>query len=55
MATFGLGDEKPADDKKAAKTADKAEKKPANSQSDEAKELLKKMKAKNDAGDCAFC
>lgn len=53
MAVFGLGtEEKPA----VKKVDDKAAKKPATGgQSDEAKEMLAKMKAKNDAGDCAFC
>lgn len=51
MAVFGLGtEEKP----KPKVTTDKSNKKPA-SQSDEAKAMLAKMKAKNDAGDCAFC
>lgn len=44
MAIFGLG----ASAKK--KTAKKSGK-----QSNEAKAVLKKMKAKKDAGDCAFC
>lgn len=60
MGIFGLGD---SDDKAVKKTEDKkadtkAEKKPAGNtggQSDEAKEILAKMEAKKDAGDCAFC
>jgi hypothetical protein len=32
-----------------------ADKKPAKTQSDEAKKLLAKMEAKKDAGDCPFC
>ena len=59
MGIFGLGD---SDDKAAKESEDKkvdnkAEKKPADKagQSDEAKEILAKMEAKKDAGDCAFC
>lgn len=54
MAIFGLGtDDKPAPKKVETKADDK--KPAATSQSDEAKAMLEKMKAKNDSGDCAFC
>lgn len=44
MAIFGLGT-----------SAKKKTVKKAGKQSNEAKAVLKKMKAKKDAGDCAFC
>jgi hypothetical protein len=47
---LGLSEEKP----KPKPDQKKATTKPA-AQSDEAKAMLAKMKAKNDAGDCAFC
>ncbi len=50
MGIFGLGDDI---GKKASKPAKKSAKK--GSQDSEAKAILKKMKAKKDAGDCAFC
>lgn len=44
---FGLGDKKaPAKDNKKSKKS---------AQSDEAAEILKKMEAKKDDGECAFC
>ena len=46
---FGLGTKK-QDEKKTAKKSDKK-----GSQSDEAAEILKKMEAKKDDGECAFC
>ena len=47
---FGLGS-------KATKKVDKpsTNKKDSASQADEAAEILKKMEAKKDSGDCAFC
>lgn len=57
MGIFGLGSE----DKPVAKKADikkvieKKEGTQAASQNDEAKEILAKMEAKKDAGDCPFC
>lgn len=44
---FGLGSKLEA--KKATKTSGK------NTQANEAAELLKKMEAKKEAGDCPFC
>lgn len=59
MSILGLGDEPK---KEAAKSAPKATSKAdtkktgaSGGQSDEAKAILKKMEAKKDAGDCAFC
>lgn len=55
MSIFGLGND---DDKKPVvkapvKKADPKAK--TGNQSDEAKQLLAKMEAKKDAGDCPFC
>lgn len=49
MSIFGLGDslKKPQAKKSGAKHSSK--------QNSEAQAVLKKMKAKKDAGDCAFC
>ncbi len=56
MSVFGLDDTSVATKKPEVKKIEaKKQDKPAGSQSDEAKEMLAKMKAKNDAGDCAFC
>lgn len=44
---FGLGSK--AEEKISKKKSD------SSSQSDEAAEILKKMEAKKDSGDCAFC
>ena len=52
MAIFGLGSGK-AKKKPAAKKS--VAKKGKASQSSSAKAVLAKMKAKKDAGDCAFC
>ena len=49
---FGLGSKQK--DKKAKTTTSKKASK-SNSQSDEAAEILKKMEAKKDDGECAFC
>ena len=45
---FGLGSKH-----KSVKTTKKNSK--SNAQSDEAAEILKKMEAKKDSGECAFC
>jgi len=51
---FGLGTKDKA--KKEAKTSDKsASTNKKSSQGDEAAEILKKMEAKKDSGECAFC
>jgi hypothetical protein len=47
---FGLGSKTV---KKEEKTSKKS--KQTSSQSDEAAEILKKMEAKKDSGECAFC
>ena len=49
---FGLGS-KQKNKKSEAKDSNKKSKK--SSQSDEAAEILKKMEAKKDDGECAFC
>ena len=49
---FGLGSKQK--DKKAKATISKKGSK-SKSQSDEAAEILKKMEAKKDDGECAFC
>jgi len=54
MSILGLEDSNVATKKPEVK-AEKKSAKSAGSQSDEAKEMLAKMKAKNDSGDCAFC
>jgi hypothetical protein len=46
---FGLG----SSHKKEVKTSKKSTSK--SSQADEAAEILKKMEAKKDSGECAFC
>ncbi len=51
MGIFGLGS---SAKKTAKKTAAKG-KKPAKGRSKDAQEVLAKMKAKKDSGDCAFC
>ena len=48
---FGLGTKDAV--KKDSKTSKKS--KPADAQADEAAEILKKMEAKKDDGECAFC
>ena len=51
---FGLGSkDKAQKDTKASKSNTTSAKKSA--QSDEAAEILKKMQAKKDSGECAFC
>lgn len=51
MAILGLG----SDDAKAKKSDDKKKSKKGKSNADEAAEILAKMEAKKDAGDCPFC
>lgn len=52
MAILGLG----SDDSKAKKSDDKKKgNKDKKSNEDEAAEILAKMEAKKDAGDCPFC
>ena len=45
---FGFSNKEPSKD-------DKTSKSPKSAQSDEAAEILKKMEAKKDDGECAFC
>ena len=51
MAILGLG----SDDKAKKSDSKKQSKKGKSSQQDEAAEILAKMDAKKDAGDCPFC
>jgi hypothetical protein len=50
---FGLGTKDKA--KKEVKTSKKAVSNAKSAQGDEAAEILKKMEAKKDSGECAFC
>ena len=50
---FGLGTKQK--DKSAGSKASGKSKAKKSSQSDEAAEILKKMEAKKDSGECAFC
>lgn len=62
MSILGLSENSDNKDESAKKTDDskqvkKSDDKPVEntSQNDEAKEILAKMEAKKDAGDCPFC
>lgn len=53
---FGLGTkDKAKKEAKVSKNATTNKKSASSSQGDEAAEILKKMEAKKDSGECAFC